>query len=203
MKTYKIYLIRHGITQGNLEGRYIGFTDLPLCDEGYAAIARITHEGLYPDDVQKVYSSPLRRCLETAEIIYPNRYVKIIENLCECDFGDFEYKTQEELEDLPEYTEWLKGGYDACPPHGESFGDFTIRILDGLEEVFKDMMKEQISRAAVITHAGVIMNLLSGYGLPKAAPANFAVNQGEGFQINLSTYLWHRGPVFEIIGRLF
>lgn len=202
MKNYKIYLIRHGITQGNLDGRYIGFTDLPLCDEGAAAISALKVAELY-QPVQKVYSSPLKRCLETAEIIYPDNLLQEIDNLCECDFGDFENKTQEELESLPEYTKWLKGGFDACPPNGESFGDFTLRCLDGLEQVFKDMMKEQITTAAIITHAGVIMNLLAGYGLPKGTPAQFSCNQGEGFEINLSTFLWQKGPTFEIVGRLF
>ena len=65
------------------------------------------------------------------------------------------------------------------------------------------MMKEHISRAAVITHSGVIMNLLAGYGLPKGKPADFALKQGEGFAINLSTFLWQKGPVFEIIGKIF
>ncbi|MGN0578924.1 MAG: histidine phosphatase family protein, partial [Ruminiclostridium sp.] len=169
MKNYTIYLIRHGITEGNLEGKYIGLTDLPLCDEGYYAITRYAHDRLYPD-VQKVYSSPLKRCLETADIIYPDRYVKQIDNIAECDFGEFEGKTAEELQDLPEYAEWLKGGYEAAAPGGESFGDFTLRCLDGLEEIFKDMMHDQVTKAAVITHGGVIMNLCAGYGLPKGKP---------------------------------
>lgn len=202
MQNYTIFLIRHGITQGNIDGKYIGFTDLPLADEGYAAIKRMADDEIYPD-VQKVYSSPLKRCLETAEIIYPDRYIRQVENLCECDFGEFEGKTPEELQDIPEFAEWLKGGYDAAAPGGESFGEFTLRCIDGLEEVFRDMMKEHISRAAVITHAGVIMNLLAGYGLPKGKPADFSLGQGEGFVINLSTFLWQKGPVFEIVGKLF
>ena len=39
MKNYRLYLIRHGITSGNLEGKYIGTTDLPLCEEGEDAIS--------------------------------------------------------------------------------------------------------------------------------------------------------------------
>ena len=64
-------------------------------------------------------------------------------------------------------------------------------------------MKEQVTKAAVITHSGVIMNLLSGYGLPKGKPADFMTKQGEGFEINLTTFLWQKGPTFEIVGRLF
>ncbi len=201
MKNYTLYLIRHGITQGNLEGRYIGLTDLPLCDEGFYAVTRLAHDHLYPD-VQKVYSSPLKRCLETVDIIYPDRYVKEIDNIAECDFGDWENKTAAELEGLPEYTEWLKGGYESSAPNGETMEEFTLRCLDGLEEIFKDMMHDEITRAAVVTHAGVIMNLCANYGLPKGRPADFAIGQGECIQIALSTFMWQHGPVFEIVGRV-
>lgn len=200
MLNYTLYLIRHGITEGNLEGKYIGFTDLPLCDEGYAAISGLKINGFYPE-VQIVYSSPLKRCLETAEIIYPEKFLLEIDNISECDFGEFENKTQDELQDLPEYIEWLKG--NACPPGGESYDEFSLRCLDGLEEIFRDMMKRKVTKAAVITHSGVIMNLLSGYGLPKGKPIDYACKQGEGFEINLSTFLWTKGPTFEIAGRIF
>ena len=202
MKNYRLYLIRHGITQGNLEGKYIGTTDLPLCEEGESAISSLAALEVYPK-VQKVYSSPLKRCLQTADIIYPERLLKRIDGISEIDFGDYEGKTQAELQNDAKYLEWLKGGYDAAPPNGESFGNFTLRCLDGLEEIFKDMMANEVTSAAVITHSGVIMNLLSGYGLPKMKPIDFACNQGEGFEIQLSTFLWQHGPVFEIVGKLF
>lgn len=202
MKNYTLYLIRHGITQGNLDGKYIGLTDLSLCDEGYAAINSLKMDDFYPD-VQKVYSSPLLRCTETADIIYPNRYVKKVDNIAECDFGDFENKTPDELMENADYAEWLKGGFQAKAPNGESLEEFTLRCLDGLEEVFGDMMKDGVTQAAMITHGGVIMNLLANYGLPKGNPKDFACNQGEGFAISLSTFLWQKGPTFEILGRLF
>ena len=46
-------------------------------------------------------------------------------------------------------------------------------------------MANEVTSAAVITHSGVIMNLLSGYGLPKMKPIDFACNQGEGFTITI------------------
>ena len=54
MKNYRLYLIRHGITQGNLEGKYIGTTDLPLCEEGENAISSLAALEVYPK-VQEVY----------------------------------------------------------------------------------------------------------------------------------------------------
>lgn len=203
MKNYTLYLIRHGITQGNLEGRYIGKTNLPLCKEGFEAIKKYKKQNKYPDDAQLVYSSPLERCIQTAEIIYPNRMLIKIPNLAECDFGEFEGKTSQELMGDPDYKEWLKGGYEAKAPGGETYGDFALRCIQGLEEILKDMMNRQVTKAALITHSGVIMNLLSGYGLPKGVPSDFATGQGEGFEIRMSAFLWHKGPTFEIVGPLF
>ncbi len=202
MINYRLYLIRHGITSGNLEGKYIGKTDLPLCESGREAITELAKQEVYPA-VQKVYSAPLQRCLETADIIYPDKPLLRIDGISECDFGEYEGKTPDELKDRPDYIKWIKGGYDAAPPDGESYGHFAIRCLDGLYEIFTDMMSRDITAAAVITHSGVIMNLLAGYGLPKMRPIDFAVDQGEGYEIHLSTFLWQHGPTFEIKGRLF
>ncbi len=69
----RMYLIRHSITYGNTLGRYIGTTDEPLCQEG----VELLQKKIYPG-VDAVYASPLKRCTETAEIIYPeNRYISL------------------------------------------------------------------------------------------------------------------------------
>lgn len=201
MINYYLYLIRHGITQGNLDGKYIGQTDLALCPEGKKQIEALCADDIYPN-VGKVYSSPLQRCLETAEIIYPEQKLMIVDEICEMNFGDFEGKTQTQLQDLREYTEWLKGGSEAAPPNGEKYGDFVLRCVEGLDTIFNDMMQHKITRAACVTHAGVITNLLCGCGLPKGQPADFLCDPGNGFEIILTPFLWQKGPVFEISGRL-
>lgn len=202
MKNYYLYLIRHGLTQGNLDGKYIGQTDLALCPSGEEDIRKLAKADLYPY-VEKVYTSPLKRCVETSQIIYPDIQLSKVDEIAEMDFGQFEGKTQQELEKLPEYTAWLKGGPEACPPDGEKFGDFSLRCISGLDIIFRDMMKKDITRAAMVTHGGVITNLLAGFGLPKGHPADYMCGPGEGFEILLSTFLWQKGPAFEISGRLF
>ena len=202
MKNYYLYLIRHGLTQGNLDGKYIGQTDLALCPSGEEDIRKLAKADLYPY-VEKVYTSPLKRCVETAQIIYPDIQLSKVDEIAEMDFGQFEGKTQQELEKLPEYTAWLKGGPEACPPDGEKFGDFSLRCISGLDIIFRDMMKKDITRAAMVTHGGVITNLLAGFGLPKGHPADYMCGPGEGFEILLSTFLWQKGPAFEISERLF
>jgi alpha-ribazole phosphatase len=201
MQSYTLYLVRHAITEGNLRGEYIGSTDLPIAHEGYARIAQYKESDYYPV-VSRIYAADNLRCNETARIICPNSSVIPVRDLRECDFGEYEGKTPEELKYRDDYARWLEGGYDARPPAGESYGEFTLRCLNGLEYVFRDMTKERITEAILVTHSGVIMNLLAGYGLPKGRPGDFALRQGECIAISLTAYLWSRGPAFEILGRL-
>lgn len=62
----KIAMIRHGKTYGNTLGRYIGVTDEPLCEEGKKELEQRTM-----DTVELLFVSPLKRCLETADVLYP------------------------------------------------------------------------------------------------------------------------------------
>ena len=71
MKYYKLHLIRHGLTAGNLQGLYIGSgSDLPLCDEGRAQLKTLKKDFDYPV-VPLVFTSPMKRATETAEILFP------------------------------------------------------------------------------------------------------------------------------------
>ena len=71
MKTFKLHLIRHGMTAGNLQGLYIGSgTDIPLCDEGRAQLKELKERFEYPQ-VDTVFSSPLVRAVETANLCSP------------------------------------------------------------------------------------------------------------------------------------
>ena len=88
----KWILIRHGKTQGNIEQRYIGCrTDESLCSQGVESLK----EKEYPA-VQRVFVSPMKRCRETAELIYPGVPAEMIDDFRECDFGEFENKNYAE-----------------------------------------------------------------------------------------------------------
>ena len=90
MKYYKLHLIRHGLTQGNLDGRYIGSgTDLPLCAEGRAQLEELKAKFQYPD-VPLVFCSPMLRAQQTAEVLFPNAKLTILQDLREMNFGKFE-----------------------------------------------------------------------------------------------------------------
>lgn len=200
MKGYRLQLIRHGLTQGNIDGKYIGLTDIPLSRQGVMDLYDKIEKYDYPS-VQKVYTSPLKRCKQTADIIHPNRYTAELGLLAEMNFGDFEDKTAKELENDPRYVEWLKGGLDNPPPNGESARDVVNRSYEALNIIISDMMYEGLTNCAVITHGGIIMNMLSCFGLPKMKPIEYKCDFGEGFEILITASMWQRSDAFEILGR--
>lgn len=201
MLTYKIHLIRHGLTEGNVGGKYIGRTDLSLCEEGIRELQRLKREYDYPA-AQMVVSSPLRRCLQTADILYPDLYTEQWEDFVELDFGAFEGKGIEELQHDEHFSKWLESGMQSPPPGGESGLDLTKRISVGISRLFKKMMDEQLGSVALITHGGVIMNLLYGMGLPKCEVSQWAVDNGKGYTILMTPQFWMRDRAFEVYAPL-
>lgn len=200
MKGYRLALVRHGITQANTEGRYIGITDVPLSQKGVMDLYKKTDKSEYPS-VQKVYTSPLKRCTQTADILFPNRYTAELGLLAEMNFGDFEEKTAEELLENPAYKKFLEGGLDNPPPNGESARDVMNRCYEAMQIIISDMMYEGLTNCAVVTHGGIIMNMLSCFGVPKLKPADYQCDFGEGFEIIITADMWQRSGAFEILGR--
>ncbi|EEG31166.1 phosphoglycerate mutase family protein [[Clostridium] methylpentosum DSM 5476] len=197
MKTFKIHLIRHGITQGNLDGKYIGATDLPLCEEGIAQLGRLADEFEYPR-VQKVYASPLRRAVETAELIYPDNFIQKVDSLREYNFGQFENRSMEELQGDPAFTAWMDSGMTGAPEGGESREQFEQRLILGFNEVILDMMRTDITSAALVSHGGVLMYLLSKFGLPQRRALDWQIEAGKGYTVLTYAQLWARDQYVEV-----
>ncbi len=198
MKTYKIHFIRHGLTKSNIDGRYIGRTDEPLSPEGIAQIQQMCDEYIYPT-VDAVFSSPLSRCVETAKIIYPNNLPIELDGLQECNFGEFENKTAEELEEHPAFSKWLEGAQGIKPPFGESNEEFAYRICSCFEKIVEGIMKTGTRSTAIVTHGGVIMTLLAAYGIPEMPVHEWLTPSGCGFTVMITPSIWMRGQKFEVI----
>lgn len=200
LKAYRISLIRHGQTVANQKGIYIGSrTDYPLSDFGTAELFNKKEEFEYPR-VDKVYSSPLKRCTETAEILFPEKQLCIVDNLRELDFGNFEGKNIRDIINLEEYRDWIKGGISKRPPDGESIEELSARTYKALHEIIMDMMYEDITHSAIITHYGVISNMLAGFGIPKIDPKTLKCPAGEGFEVMVTAKMWQQSQAFEIFG---
>jgi alpha-ribazole phosphatase len=198
MKSYTIYLIRHGLTDENLQGRYIGHTDVLLSDDGKKQLAKIKEDMIFPP-VQAVFTSPLKRCKETAAILYPENKPIEIEGFIEYNFGFFENKTAEQLEKYEEFSRWLAGEKGVAPPYGESNEAFTKRVCETFEKVAEGLMKTGTTSAAIVTHGGVIMTLLDACALPRKQKFEWISDSGHGYTVKITPSLFHSSGVVEVI----
>ena len=201
MKTYRIHYIRHGLTVANEEGRYCGITETTLSAKGRRELIKKSEEFVYPP-ADKVYVSPMRRCIETASFLYPEGYARVLPELREMNFGDFEGKLITDLQNLPEYKTFLKGGLDNPAPSGESLRSVIKRCFEAVDFIIKDMMKNGYENAAVVTHGGIIMNTMSCFGLPKYSANDYACDFGEGFTVLATAQMWQQSGAFEVAGML-
>lgn len=196
MRTYRIHFIRHGLTDGNKDGRYIGITDLPLSDDGADELAAVKAKDELPV-TGMLFSSPLKRCLESCEILFPDAEPLVIDELREFDFGDFENKTIAELENDPRYADWTAGR--AAPPNGEESKAFAERIALGLNKMVRRMMEAEVYEATAVMHGGVMMTLFSLCALPQRNAVEWASPVGGGYTALITPSLYGRSGVIEII----
>ena len=197
LKSFTIYLFRHGLTKGNLNAQYIGHTDLPITTDSISALKNIKARHHYPE-VEAVFVSPLRRCAESAAIMFPKNKPLVINELIEYDFGEFEGLTAKELSGVEEFTNWLRGDMYARPPGGESNAEFFSRVCGAFEKIVEGMIKSSTQTAAIVGHAGVLMAILACYGLPEAPMAHWQMEAGYGFKLRITPSLWMRANKLEV-----
>lgn len=127
----RFILVRHGETPASLERRFAGSTDVELTDAGREQ-ARALARRLRPVRIDVMYSSPLKRCLQTAEPIteVTGRKPVIAEEIHECRFGDWENLTLAEIleSSSDEIQRWL-ADETVCPPGGESWQQVGERVM--------------------------------------------------------------------------
>ena len=140
-----IYLVRHGQTDWNLEGRYQGRIDIKLNSKGREQ-AREIKEKLKGIKFDKVFSSPLKRALETAKIIIDND-IEIDERLIERCNGELEGKFTSECVNMVDFTDENDSKLGIEPLH-----KVRGRIENFLSEVEKKYNGKNI---LIVTHAGV------------------------------------------------
>ena len=182
----RVFIVRHGETRWNVEGRIQGHEDSPLTADGLRqaeALAKlIRHEG-----PAALYASDLGRSRETAAIIARACRLtpRFDERLRERKLGIFEGLTEAEILDRhgAEWTRFRQRNPSYVVPGGESANERTLRAFACLEEVVRRHPGEVV---AVVTHGGVLDGLFRiVVGLPLDAPRRFKIVNGA---LNLFTH---------------
>lgn len=187
-----LVLIRHGETLANKEQRYLGKTDESLSKSGIEQLLLYKSQRLYPD-VDYLFTSPMKRCIETAKLIYPNLCPIVISEWKEIDFGRFEYKNYIELKDDIRYQAWIDSGGTISFPEGENRKDFILRCEKGfikMCDILEQAIKQYTNKSGVtgaIVHGGTIMALLYlHHGKGKKDYFDYNVSNGRGYICKLS-----------------
>jgi len=184
----RLALIRHGITEWNLQKRIQGRIDQPLSDDGRRQLQELVIPGEFQD--YHWYCSPLKRARETAELLGLGSY-HIEPALIEMNWGDWEGEVlkplRRQLGDVMRDNEAL--GLDFRPPGGESPRDVHLRLQPWLTDI-----AARAEPAAAIVHKGIIRCIYAmacNWDMRGETPVEFAWNAIHCFELNAHGSLRH------------
>jgi len=179
-----------------LVGRFGGLTDYELSNEGREALEHIHNNYPFPD-VEKIFSSPATRAIQTSNILYPNKDVTMVNDLRELDFGlaegELSSDIAEKFEDV--YQQWQKPTLDFSFPEGETFRDCLIRARKAMDFVICDAIENEFSLIAVISHSVLLSLLLKAHLEPSRAEERMCPN-GMGYLVRTSKESWFKRQQF-------
>ena len=174
----KIYLVRHGQSEGNVRELWYGSSDLPLTDLGRQQ-ARDAGQKLRGMAFSACYASPLSRALDTAKLVMEGRPepLHIVPDLREQHMGLFEPKTVQEIraEDPDFFRALMADWVHLTPPEGEPFdtglAPRVAKVLDDIVAKGEDCL--------IVAHNGPLVFAISYLlGLPIEAAGRFYLEQG-------------------------
>ncbi len=156
----RLLIARHGQTRHNLDRRYQGITDAPLNETGRAQAAQLA-ERLADEKIDMIYSSPLMRSTQTAELLAEMNGldIKKDERLCEISFGEWEGMSYDEIKaQSPDLLEkWISDPAHVPPPNGETLIQLATRVKEAVDELRSQHTDKTV---LVVTHGGVIRTML-------------------------------------------
>lgn len=155
-----IHLIRHGKLEfPGGQKCCIGWTDIPLSDEGRGQIQDL-RPGFEEETIEKIYTSPLARCVESAKILSQGRIpIEIVEDMKEIYMGEWEGLGFDRIKELypKEYEERGRQIATYPPPGGESF----LECMERAKKVFENIRKNSRGNVILLSHAGFNRALIS------------------------------------------
>ncbi len=156
----RLILIRHGETDYNLRNRYCGFSNPSLNKSGIWQSKKLA-DRLANIKVEGIYSSDLKRTVETAKIIFKNNSIEQLPEFREMNFGIFEGLQYDEI--IKKYSRlyknWINNPIKVKIPQGEILRDLDKRVKKRLSFILSQHKNRKI---ALVTHGGPIRVILCG-----------------------------------------
>ena len=152
----RLYLIRHGETQGADTKRYKGHIDVPLSENGIKQVERLAEYIYQNTELKAIYCSDLSRAIKSAEIIAEPHSIKpvVFKDLRERNFGIWEGMTFDEIKEKypEEFNAWTNNPLKFSPMQGES----TIEVKERALKVFSEIIEKHKGQCiAIVAHGGI------------------------------------------------
>ena len=155
----KIYIIRHGQTDWNVEGKIQGRQDIPLNAAGKMQ-AQALAKGMENRPITAIYSSPQLRAMETAQAIAAAQNVPIhtLPQLVEIGYGNWEGRRAEDIltTDRELYESWWQHPATVAPPGGETLNQVDSRCQEAWNIIRRDIEGD----TAVVAHGGTLAHFI-------------------------------------------
>jgi len=187
----RLILIRHGETNHNINGTYCGQENPPLNKRGRAQAKKLGKK-MNSVVVHKVYSSDLKRAIQTSKLVFKGRRVEKIPRLRELSFGIFGgLKYAQIMKKYPEmYSKWIKNTENYKIPGGESLKCLHKRVKAELKRIISRHRGETI---AIVTHGGPIRVVLCD--ILKLGLGMFWDLEQKNCAVNIIHYYSKKAPV--------
>ncbi|MGD7042945.1 histidine phosphatase family protein [Jeotgalibacillus proteolyticus] len=176
----ELSLYRHGVTKENLEKVYIGWTDVEVAEEGIELLKRTKR---FRPEADRIISSDLKRCVQSADFLFPHDKKIYHKGLREIHFGSWEGKKADELSKREDFSMWLENPQEMRPENGESFAEFSQRIEAAWDMIREWCYQDGIEKIAVVSHGGPIRQLLTALAPEKKSFWDWKPLHGQGMTL--------------------
>ena len=157
----KIFLVRHGETDWNREHRVLGRSEVPLNSAGVSQTKDLA-SFLPVFKILTIYSSPLKRTTQTAEILSSHLGINLESDshFTEADTGLWEGHLWKEFDNDPVRKGYYLHPETVGPPNGETFSQVTKRAVLGMENLLR---RHAEGGFLIVTHSDLIRSILCHY----------------------------------------
>lgn len=175
----KLWLVRHGQTQANVDGLYSGFCETPLTELGIHQ-AEAVADMLSQVAFSRVLCSERIRAQHTMQMILRQREIPVVTDprLNEMNFGDWEMRHHRDLQrlDAENYAAWCSDWQHVIPKNGEGFQLFSRRVSEFCASLSSFPEEEKM---LIVSHQGVLSLLIATLlKMPPASLWHFVIEQG-------------------------